>query len=211
MSGISRPVPTAPVISDQVWDEAAAGHVAAGSTGKVLNDAATATALAVVDGLHDLPGVDSADNVVIRDGIGNKSDTHDGNSILAFAHRVDEHFHTAQEVIPDLAAGVTVTSGNPAFVLGAFTEIVAANAIGDDFDLHFVTMEMNNNADYFLKLYAVETLIATVHSIRNANITAINQVQLMTTIIPANTQIQAKLASSAGTASAGIHLWFHRY
>jgi len=45
--------PTAAAIADAVWDEAIAGHLAAGSTGEALNGATAPTAAAVADAVWD--------------------------------------------------------------------------------------------------------------------------------------------------------------
>lgn len=53
-----------------------------------LDTSAVAAALAVIDAFHDVPAADSADNVVISDVLGNKSDTVSGNSAIALLKQI---------------------------------------------------------------------------------------------------------------------------
>jgi len=71
-----------------------------------------------------IPSADSADNVDFADVIGNKTDTHDGDSLAAKAHTIEEHIHSRSKVYPMMKAGITITSSGTAFTLGAAATIV---------------------------------------------------------------------------------------
>ena len=160
-----------------------------------------------------VPTADSANNVIMRDVIGNKTDTHDGDSLAAKAHTADEHFHGEGNVYPSLANDVQVVGAAGAWTLGAFKEIVPAGGITVDFDIHFVEVSVASANDVFeLHLFAVTTLIAKVRFARTTNQVRIAAKPTQTAIIPANTQIQAKLASQAGgSKTADISIQFHPY
>jgi len=59
-----------------------------------------------------VPLADSTNNNTMSEVVGNKTDTHDGDSIYAKVKRLDEHIHTAAYAYPTLAAGVTVTGSD---------------------------------------------------------------------------------------------------
>jgi len=160
-----------------------------------------------------VPAQDSANNSVMRDVIGNKTDTHDGDSLAARAHTTDEHNHSAGDVYPSLANDVQIAAAAGAWALGAFTEIVPAGGITDDFDIHFIEVSTASANDvYELWLYAVEVLISKVRFARTTNQVRISAKPTQTIIIPANTQIQGKLATQAGgSKTADLSIQFHPY
>ncbi len=82
--------------------------------------------LAVVDGLHDVPTKNTADNNQMRDVVGNKTDDQDGDSLWAHSHIMLEHVHTPSKVFPKMRDGVAVPSG-AAWVLGAETAIIGGD------------------------------------------------------------------------------------
>lgn len=73
---------------------------------------------------ENLPTADSADNDHMADVIGNKTDTHDGDSIAAMAHILEKHIHSASKVYPTLVDGIVVTSHTSAWRLGDAAIIV---------------------------------------------------------------------------------------
>lgn len=158
-----------------------------------------------------VPEINSTDNVDLVDVIGNKNDTHDGDSVRAMLHKLDEHAHKSSKVWPTLANGVVVTAG-AAWVLGAFAEIAAVNDIDTDFDIHHVSIEaLSANEVYEIVLYAVTTEIARVRITKNANLDGTMNVPVQCPVQPANTQIQAKLATEGGSDTATISLFYHEY
>lgn len=157
--------------------------------------------------------IDSTKNDNIRDVIGGKSDTHAGNSIYSVNSRLDEHVHAVQLPYPTLADPVTVTSSASAWTLGAFAEIVPVSTITSDFDIHFVIISsISANDEYELALYAATTLIACVAFVKSAAGEPSTPLTIQTPINPANTQIQAKLASKAALArTVDVKILYHLY
>ena len=164
----------------------------------------------------DVPDMDSSDNITIRDVIGSKADTHDGDSLYARAHIIDEHAHKAAGVFPTLANGEVIVGAANAWALGSFKEIVPANGISSNFDIHYITVEAVSVSDvYEIILYAGTTEIGRVRIafIDVANSSTLPSIPFQCGIQPANTQIQAKSANKTG-ASAGqitVSLHYHIY
>ena len=131
-------------------------------------------------------------------------------------HLLDEHVHSTSHVYPTLAAGVTVTGGAGAWGLGAYAEIVPVNTITERFDIHWMAIEGASAEDvYEIVLYAGTTEIGRARFA--VTITAglhpvMSPIVFQTPIVAANSQIQAKVASSGGgadTVTVSIH--YHTY
>lgn len=159
-----------------------------------------------------VPSVDSARNITIRDAIGNKNDTHDGNSLRAMAHIIDEHTHEASRIYPALAVSLQVVSSNVAHTLGVFKEIVAANQITEHFDIHWIAVQAASaNGEYELVLYAATTEIGRC-SFARTDKKDIDAVPFQCAIQPANTQIQAKLSTNNAVGdTCNIKIMYHLY
>lgn len=159
-----------------------------------------------------VPAIDSADNVDSVDVLGNKGDTHDGDSAMAKLHTLNDHAHGESRCYPTLANGVTVAGGAGAWELGSFVEIVPINTLTEDFDVHYISVEDLSAVDaYQIELYAGTTFIGCARVARTANQDSTTQVRIQTPLQPANTQIQAKLASAGGGDSAKLSLFYHNY
>lgn len=159
-----------------------------------------------------VPTADSSDNNTMNDVIGNKNDTHLGDSIRALIHILDEHIHKSSKMYPTLANGEPVVSG-AAWVLGVFKEIIPINTITDPFDVHYVSIEnLTANDTYELVLYdGADAEIGRCRFVKNAVQDGTVNVPIQTPIQPANTQIKAKLATSSGGDTATISLFYHTY
>ena len=159
-----------------------------------------------------VPAVDSPNNDDMVDVLGNKNDTHDGDSAMARLHVLDEHAHKSSICYPSLADGVVVAGGAGVWELGNFVEIVPVNTITEEFDIHYISVEDLSAVDvYEIRLYAGEVQIGCARVARTANQDSTTQVRIQVPIQPANTQIQAKVASSGGGDSATISLFYHEY
>jgi hypothetical protein len=174
--------------------------------------------LGVIDGYHDVPTVDSAVNLQMRDVVGNKSDTHDGDSLAARAHTVDEHIHKAGQVYPTLANPILLTKGSGAWA--AFptpTEIVPAGGINEDFDIHWINVSsISANGNYEIALYSggagSEVEICRIPTSRTTVQSQEGSIPTQTEIIPADTRISAALSSgNAALDTVLIKLMYHRY
>ena len=157
-----------------------------------------------------VPTADSANNNTMNDVIGSKLDTPDGDSIYAKAYTILCHLLTASHVYPTLANGVAVLSG-AAWVLGNFVEIVPINTIASRFCIHFISVEaLTANDVYELVLYTgADVELCRARFTKNAVQDGTVNVPVRTTIIPANTQIKAKLATSTGADTSTISIMYH--
>lgn len=184
--------------------------------GKPQPETDTLNQVIVIDGLHDVPTADSADNSVIRDVLGNKTDTHDGDSTYAMLHTLDEHTHKEQKVYPELADPITLTSAGGAWNLGTIVEIVPVNTITEDFDIHYIAFSSASATDdYEVKLYSglggSEVEIAATKTYKQAVQAGSAPSPITTPIQPANTRISAALATGTGGDTIDMAIFYHEY
>ena len=160
-----------------------------------------------------VPEINSAANTTTADAVGNKGDGHDGDSLHGKTETLLDHGHSPSLCYPTLADGVVVAGAAGVWTLGDFVEIVPASTITEDFDIHFVSIEaISANDIYQLHLYAVEVFIGCVRFVKNAGLAPTIHVPIQTPIVAANSQIQAKLATSGGGAdTATISAFYHVY
>lgn len=166
---------------------------------------------------HSVPSQNSSDNIDMADVIGNKTDNSSGDSAYSILHILEEHAHDPSKVYPTLADGVNITGGAGSWVLGSFVELIPASTITDKFDIHWVHVEaVSANDTYELVLYSgelgseVEICRARFTKSTTAGAGA-SEFHVQTPIIPANTRISAKLASSGGGDNVDISIQYHEY
>lgn len=125
---------------------------------------------------------------------------------------LSEHAHSASCIYPTLAAGVTATTAAGAWTLGNFVEVVPVNTITEDFDIHHINIEAVSADDcYEIVLYAETTEIGRVRGYVKDQASHPNW-KFQDKLIAANSQIQAKVASSlGGAATMTISLHYHTY
>ena len=160
---------------------------------------------------NNVAAADSAANNTVADVIGNKSDTYAGSSIRARTDTVYDDFHNQMMLYPDLALGTTVTAAGGIWTLGSFTVLVATNAISSPFDIHGVNWDnYSGNGQYQLNVYSgadgAEVLIGSVKINRQDVSNTTSESILNTPILPANTQVKAKLATRNGGMNVNITL-----
>jgi len=150
--------------------------------------------------------------------IGDSLDGHSDPTIFGRVRQIQEHIHSPNLVIPSLAAGITVASKNIAWTLSDnFTVVVATNAITEDFDFHWLNVEnMSANGVYELWLYsgadASEVVFAKKRLTREVNKAARAGLGMISPLMPANTQIKAKLATENAVADTmTFTLEYHTY
>lgn len=135
-------------------------------------------------------------------------------STFDYVHILEEHAHSMSKVYPTLAAGIDVIS-DIAWTLGAFTEIIPINTITSPFDIHWIiTEDVTDDETYELVLYNVEVEIGRVRFAADnpaGNRITVSPLPILTAIQPANSQIQAKVASSGATETVTISLSYHTY
>ena len=192
----------------------------------------------VPSALVPVPAQNSATNVNVSDVMGNKTDTSAGTSVVALEKKTDadvvtatgtvntintttarddKHFHSAAQVYPTLAAGVTVTKNNTAWVLGNYAVVVPANTIASTFDIHGINFDdITVAAVYELVLYSgadgAEVEIGRTRCTRTGTTAIATESPFMSAIVAANSQIKAKVAASnTGAGSVIISIRYHSY
>jgi hypothetical protein len=129
-------------------------------------------------------------------------------------HHGEDHSHSASNVYPTLAAGVTVESDAVAWTLGAFVEIVPVSTITSIFDIHHIHVESitaNDTLELVLYYGAGDTEAGRVRITQNAVMDSIVNVPFQTPLIPANSRIRAKVASATGGTDCTISIKYHTY
>lgn len=169
--------------------------------------------ITLIGDILQVPTADGTENLAMRDVVGNRNDNHVGvNTVAGRIHSAEDHIHHVSLIQPNLADGILVTANVAVWTLGAFAEIAAANAITEDFDIHFISAELSAADEYQLELYCETTVIAKVHITRPAGALTVTQLPIATPICLANSQIQAKLASKGGgVRTAVVTIGYHTY
>jgi tellurite resistance-related uncharacterized protein len=130
-------------------------------------------------------------------------------------HHIEEHLHKEANVYPTLTGGVTATSHTDAWTLGNYIEVVPASTISSVYDIHWINVEaMSDDVTFELVLYASTTEICRVRvtGADVANARLFPSIPVITPKVAADTQIQAKVASSgAGGDTITISLGYHTY
>lgn len=164
-----------------------------------------------------VPDQDSTDNVTTTDVVGNKTDTHDGDSLAAGLHTLKEHIHKPSKVYPTLADGVTLTatSGAGTWTPGTITQIVPASTITDDFDIHFVIIEdISANGVFELIMYAgdPDVEVGRTRFVRSSNFVETLAIPVQTPIIAANSRIRGQIATNDDAGqTATLSVEYHLY
>lgn len=150
--------------------------------------------------------------------IGNKLQDESFNTIFGILHGLDEHFHSKSEVYPELSDPIQLQKASGAWAAYPTpTEIIPASAIGDTFDIHWISISgISANGDYTLKLYSGAALseveIATIDFTRNAVQSQEGAQPNQDIIVPANTRISAAISDgNAGQDTCKVKVRFHRY
>jgi len=167
---------------------------------------------------HNVPAADAVTSDTMAQTVGNKNDTHSGDSLYAENHTLLEHNHSAAKVYPTMADGVLITSSDVDWTgLGAFAEIIPKDTITSDFDIHFVNVEaVSATAIYELVLYSSDTTaereVARVRFPKTTNQDGPQSVPVQIRLMRGSSQIKAKLASNNAVAdTATVSLFYHEY
>ena len=153
----------------------------------------------------------------INEKIGNSTDIWNGNStVLGYANVSYKHVHNPAICYPTLADGITINTSSTAWTLGDFTEIIPANTINVEFDMHFINFEDSSTTGvYELHLFSgevgEEVLIATIRTSRDANQSGITSVPVQVPVQHANARISGRLASDGGNRNVTLSVYYHTY
>ena len=192
------------------------GYPPQGSEITAVLAVAQATLVAAQNSLLALqvPDPNGSDNETINQLIGNRNDDDDTRTIYANLDDVWEGGHHESKVWPELADASEVTAHADSWVLGNYAEIAAANAISEKFHIHHLHIHAPSaNGEYELVLYAATTEIARVTFTRTDKKDDIEGLDIIAPHCAANTQIQAKLASSNNASADTLKLkfWYHEH
>lgn len=163
------------------------------------------------------PTKNSVDDADMRDVIGRKTDDEDGTSLYSLAYTMSKHMHGIQLCKPKLAGGLNVISGAGAWGLSAsYVVLFATNEVTSPFDIHQIHVgSFSANDIYQLELYSgangAEVLISQVRFSRTSNTNPGSILPCITPIIPANTQVKARLASAGGGTNVNFSVMYHVY
>lgn len=131
---------------------------------------------------------------------------------------MEEHFHGQALVYPVLANPVTLTKAAGAWAAYPTpTEVIPANTVTEDFDIHFVTVSaISANGAYMLAIYegagGSETLIAEMDFYRNAVQSQEGASPVITRILAKNTRISMAISSgNAAQDTAQVKARYHVY
>ena len=161
-----------------------------------------------------VPDPDNSSNEIINQLIGNRNDDDDTRTIFSNLNDVWEGEHHESKVWPELADAIIVTAHADSWVLGNYAEIAAANDISEKFHIHHLHIHAPSaNGEYELVLYAATTEIARVTFTRTEKKDDIEGLDIIAPHCVANTQIQARLASSNNASADTLKLkfWYHEH
>lgn len=166
----------------------------------------------------------SSDNKTINDVIGNKEDyiivpyIENTNSILAYLQTGYYHVHGASFIYPDKANPVTLTANAASWnITGDIIEIIPANTITKNFDLHWASItDISGNLYGIIDLFAgaegEEVLIGSVDCTRTSNFSQEGNKPVQVPQQTANTRISARLSTSTTNAdTCKLKLYGHVY
>jgi hypothetical protein len=164
-----------------------------------------------------VPSVNSANNTLSSEVVGNKQDDGTGTSLFSQGYKADKHSHSPAKVYPTLAAGNTVTKSATPWTLGVFAVIVPANTITLAFDIHGINYDnIADNGIYEIVLYSgadgAEVEIGRTRFTRTSAGNRDSESLFHSNIVAANSQIKAKLAGSNAIATAiPLSVRYHTY
>jgi hypothetical protein len=83
-----------------------------------------------------VPTQNTANNAIVKDVVGNKTDTWQGNSLYALSLNVYKHLFANSKIYPEFAAPISVTKGSGVWAAmpATKTEVVPVNTITNPFN-----------------------------------------------------------------------------
>lgn len=154
---------------------------------------------------------------ILDDKLGDSEDIWNRDyTVLGFANVSYQHIHQPALCYPSLADGIQVNTSATTWVLGAFTELIPANAINHAFDIHYITFEgASATGVYEMHLYAgevgEEVEIARIRTVREGAQSGTADVPIQIPVQAANKRISAKLASNGANRNVTVSVFYHGY
>lgn len=157
---------------------------------------------------------DNTENETINQLLGNRNDGHQTHTMFAHVYDNWNALHLPQKVWPVLADAVLVTAHADAWVLGNFSEIIAANDIPVEYHIHHVQIvEPSANGEYELVFYMGMMEVFRVSFSRTDKKDDVEGLDVRSAHCTASAQIQMKVASgNPGSAdSLKVKVWYHEH
>lgn len=139
-------------------------------------------------------------------------------SMMSYLRTGYLHVHGASFVYPDKAAPVTLNSAIPSWdTTGNKVEVIPANAITKDFDLHWASLstisaELDGVIDIFAGGVGAEVQIGAIDVVRTSNFSREGNMPVQIPQQPANTRISCRFTdSTASSRSVRIKFYGHVY
>ena len=164
-----------------------------------------------------VPTVDNSNNSKITDVIGNKDDTLNGTTIVAFLKKITELINDAVDslecvfldynniirVYPSLTSPITLTTGSSSWQLGSASTIVDSNVITKDFRIVQINIgDVSTKSTYEVFLYidtsGVLNLLGHGRTLKESNIAEVKWINCISPVVAANSKIVGKVASADG-------------
>lgn len=126
------------------------------------------------------------------------------NQDLLWIRSLVKTFASPKKVYPTLNTGITLTTSTTSWGLGANTEIVPSNTITSNFRIDYISFAVPSVAQtYEVVLYkgesGSEVEIGRIRTNPGATTNAMIAEPMFTELIPANTRISAKVATTGTT------------
>jgi hypothetical protein len=132
------------------------------------------------------------------------------SSALAFLHTGYYHVHGASFIYPDKANPVQLTSSASAWSqTGNIIEVIPANAVAKDFDLHWasiaaISANLYGIVDIFAGGVGAEVKIGSVEITRTDNFSQEGNKPIQIPQQPANTRISCRFSDSTSSAQTCV-------
>jgi len=172
---------------------------------------------------QSVPTINSGDNDLLRDVVGNKEDTsfsggsHASNpSIVGHLKAGYYHVHSSAKVAPSLADSIVLTTSASAWTLGNKVQIIPAEGAGSMakwFDIHWIVVHSISAVDeYELVLWANDnTEIGRICFVKTAAQAQEGNLPIQIPPQAPGTKISASVASKSGSDTVSIKLYYHEY
>jgi len=140
------------------------------------------------------------------------------DDMMAFIRTGYYHVHGASFIYPDKAVPVTLTSAAASWAeTGDLIEVIPANAIKKDFDLHWcsissISAELDGVIDIYAGPAESAVKIGSIDVVRTSNFARENAMPVQVPQQPANTRISAKFTdSTASVRTVRVKFYGHVY
>lgn len=138
------------------------------------------------------------------------------SELLYLAHLTDEHLHSISKCSVNNASAPVFTASTASWVYGPFVELIAANTVTKEFDLHYLNAgAVSDVGTYQFEINkgtaGSESVICTGRIVRLSNQTGAASVPIQTPILPANTRVSMRISSNITSSTLVASVQYHEY